>query len=431
MATTGKRLILALLVPAVVIAAAAVILWLWPQTSPRSAQLRALLVLLPLLPFALLVVVAVAGLRYGNAGLMLSALALALSYAFLGPTGPGLPKNHPAVFAVLFLLPVNIAVFSTFMRRRLKTVVGIGSLAAMGLQGLLVLGLCLWPAQALASAASRHVPFLLPVYRFVARVFAPTLSFPGGPVPVAAAAGFAVVAAFLVVRFSLRRNALTLGVAGATAAAFLASAGSSSPMAETVYYAAAGVILAAAGIESSFRLAYTDELTGLPGRRRLNEELLNLGKRYALAMIDVDHFKKFNDRYGHDAGDQVLRMIAKKLGGIDGGGRAFRYGGEEFTAVFPGKEVDEALPYLERYRRQVASAGFVVRGKQRRKSGPEHRGKTTPSRERMVKVTVSIGLAGPKRGHSDPDRVLKLADQALYRAKKAGRNRIRIDKAAG
>ena len=427
MATTGKRLMLALLVPAAVIAAAAAILWQWPQMSPRSAELRALVVLLPLLPFALFVLVAVTGLRYGNVGLLLSAAALALCYAFLGPPGPGLSQSHPAVCAALFLLPLNIAVFSTLMRRRLKTAVGIGASAALGLQALLILGLCLVPVSALGSATSRHAPFLLPVYRFVAKVFAPALSLSGGPIPVAAAVCIAAVVLLLLVRFSLHRNALTAGLAGALAAAFLASAGSSSPMAETIYYTAAGVILAAAGIESSFTLAYTDELTGLPGRRRLDEELLNLGRRFALAMIDVDHFKRFNDRYGHDAGDQVLRMIAKKLGGLAGGGRAFRYGGEEFTAVFPGKDVDEALPYLERYRRQVASAGFVVRGKQRKKTGPEHRGKNGPPRERVVQVTVSIGLAGPKRGHSDPDRVLKLADQALYRAKNAGRNRIRVD----
>jgi diguanylate cyclase (GGDEF)-like protein len=185
-------------------------------------------------------------------------------------------------------------------------------------------------------------------------------------------------------------------------------------------------MLAAAGIETSFALAYTDELTGLPGRRRLNEALVNLGRRYSLAMVDVDHFKKFNDRYGHDAGDQVLRMIAGKLGEVAGGGKAFRYGGEEFTIVFTGKGIQEALPHLERCRRKVASAGFVVRGKQRKRSGPDQRGRRSSSGTRKVPVTVSIGLAQPAKGVTDPAQVLKAADQALYRAKKAGRNRIRM-----
>jgi diguanylate cyclase (GGDEF)-like protein len=428
-----KKFVLPLLVPAAVIFAAAAILWQWPQMTPRSTELRALMVLLPVLPFALFVLVAATGLRYGNAGLLLSALALALCYAFVGSPGPDLLKGHPAKSAALFLLPLNIGVFSTLMRRRLKTALGIGCLLALIFQAGGVLWLSGRPASAIDAAVSRISsgvgPDLPATLEAAGGALSSTFSVSGGTISVAAAICFAAVALFLLVRFFVRRNALTAGLAGALVAAFLSGSGEASSMAPTIYYTAAGLILAAAGIESSFTLAYTDELTGLPGRRRLNEELINLGKRYSLAMIDVDHFKKFNDRYGHDAGDQVLQMIGKKLAGLGGGGRAFRYGGEEFTAVFPGKEVDEALPYLERYRRQVATNGFVVRGKQRKKSGPESR-KTPPNRENTVKVTVSIGLAGPKKGVSDPVRVLKLADQALYRAKKAGRNRIRMDEDA-
>jgi len=75
----------------------------------------------------------------------------------------------------------------------------------------------------------------------------------------------------------------------------------------------------------------------LPSRRALIERLPSLGRRYTVAMVDVDHFKNFNDTYGHDAGDQVLRMVASRLGEVSGGGTAFRYGGEEFTILFPGK----------------------------------------------------------------------------------------------
>ncbi|MCF8051775.1 MAG: GGDEF domain-containing protein [Desulfobacterales bacterium] len=425
-----KKLVLPLLVPAAVIFAAAAILWQWPQMTPRSTEIRALMVLLPVLPFALFVLVAATGLRYGNAGLLLSALALALCYAFVGSPGPDLLKGHPAKSAALLLLPLNIGVFSTLMRRRLKTAVGIGCLLALIFQAVGVLWLSGRLASSVDASVSRIVsgaaPDLGATLEAAGGALASTFSVSGGTISVAAAICFAAVALFLLVRFFLRRNALTAGLAGALAAAFLSGSGEASAMAPTVYYTAAGLILAAAGIESSFTLAYTDELTGLPGRRRLNEELINLGKRYSLAMIDVDHFKKFNDRYGHDAGDQVLQMIGKKLAGLGGGGRAFRYGGEEFTAVFPGKEVDEALPYLERYRRQVAANGFVVRGKQRKKSGPESR-KAPPNRKKAVQVTVSIGLAGLKKGVTDPVRVLKLADQALYRAKNAGRNRIRTD----
>ena len=83
-------------------------------------------------------------------------------------------------------------------------------------------------------------------------------------------------------------------------------------------------------------MAYDDELTGLPARRALNEALTRLRGVYTVAMVDIDHFKRFNDEHGHDVGDQLLRMVGARVGEVRGGGRAFRYGGEEFAVLFPG-----------------------------------------------------------------------------------------------
>ena len=94
------------------------------------------------------------------------------------------------------------------------------------------------------------------------------------------------------------------------------------------------LILVAAVAHEAYQMAFRDELTGLPGRRALNERLQRLGRSYVIAMADVDHFKKFNDTHGHDVGDQVLRLVAAQLRKIGGGGKAYRYGGEEFTLVF-------------------------------------------------------------------------------------------------
>ena len=95
-------------------------------------------------------------------------------------------------------------------------------------------------------------------------------------------------------------------------------------------------MVAIAVLQDTFRMAFRDELTGIPSRRALNERLAALGNRYTIAMLDVDHFKNFNDTYGHDLGDQVLKMVAAHIAGVGGGGKAFRYGGEEFTVLFPG-----------------------------------------------------------------------------------------------
>ena len=173
------------------------------------------------------------------------------------------------------------------------------------------------------------------------------------------------------------------------------------------------------------RIAYRDDLTGLPGRRALNLYLAAPGRRYTIAMLDVDHFKKFNDTYGHDVGDEVLRMVAGQLQRVGGGGRTFRYGGEEFTIVFRGKDIAHARSHLDVVRQRIADYPLVVRSKNRpkdAKAGQKQRG--TKQNNTTTNVTISIGLASRDAGHRKPEAVLKAADDALYRAKKAGRNRI-------
>jgi len=174
-------------------------------------------------------------------------------------------------------------------------------------------------------------------------------------------------------------------------------------------------------VSESYRMAYLDELTNLPGRRALNETLNKLGSSYSLAMLDVDHFKKFNDTYGHDAGDDVLRLLCNRLKGVTGGGKPFRFGGEEFTVVFPGKTVSEVEPHLEKLRESVANKKFMLRKEERRTTGKKKKAKTN---NREVTVTISIGYAERSEAANTPDKVLKLADKALYKAKGKGRNCI-------
>ncbi len=176
-------------------------------------------------------------------------------------------------------------------------------------------------------------------------------------------------------------------------------------------------------LETSHNMAYLDELTGIPGRRALNESLKRLGKRYSLAMLDIDHFKKFNDKHGHDVGDQVLKMVAGCLATVTCGGHAFRYGGEEFTIVFPNRKIEDIQTELERIRQKVATAGFIPRSKDRPTKKPTKQTLKKTS-YKPLSVTISIGVAVPSRELRSPDQVISAADQALYRAKQQGRNRI-------
>jgi diguanylate cyclase (GGDEF)-like protein len=150
--------------------------------------------------------------------------------------------------------------------------------------------------------------------------------------------------------------------------------------------------------------------------------LLQVGSRYAVAMVDVDHFKRFNDLFGHEVGDQALRMVAAKLSRVEGGGRAFRYGGEEFVVLFARTAAAEAVPHMEAVRRSISASCFVLRGPGRPRRKPTTPKPPTGPRV-AVSLSISIGIAEPD-GKRSPQQVLKAADKALYRAKSAGRNRL-------
>ncbi len=162
-------------------------------------------------------------------------------------------------------------------------------------------------------------------------------------------------------------------------------------------------------IRETYRLAFYDELTSMPGRRALVEDMAKLGRKYSLAMIDIDHFKKFNDTYGHDTGDEVLKMVASKLLSVGGGGKAYRYGGEEFTILFPSKEVNECFGHVDILRQNIATSAFVVRNKKKAKT---------------IYINISAGLVQNSPKDKNPFAVMKRADNALYKAKEAGRNKV-------
>jgi len=228
----------------------------------------------------------------------------------------------------------------------------------------------------------------------------------------------------LLFRFRRNRDLLEHGFFWAMLCALLAVL-AANPARQAFLFSLAALILIVAAIEAAHRMAFRDELTTLPARRALNEALLKLSNTYTVAMVDIDFFKKFNDRYGHDVGDQVLAMVATLLGKVGGGGRPFRYGGEEFTILFPGKELKEAQPHLEALRQAVAEAGFKVRGAGRAGKNSDSRQKGGNSAKK-VSLTISIGMAQRDATKKTPQAVIKAADQALYRAKEGGRNRVSL-----
>jgi diguanylate cyclase (GGDEF)-like protein len=435
-----KRIVYPLIIPTVLIVLSAIVVWKWPdlvQKVNQVKELKAFLVILPVLPYVVCALGIVMGWRYGNSGMMLSSFVLAVSYLvftrFPQATTAAEVSGPSFSRAVAFLLPVNLAGFTLLIKRRIFTSRGIVCIFLVVLQISLVVILCAPPQNPGAEIISR-IDSLSPE---TGEAFSHLLMglrsflhegsfFSSLYLSTSSVLSYLAALIFVFMRFALRRDVTLAGFLGVLVSTFIGLAADNPEPSMVIFFSAAGLMLIITSIEASFSLAYIDDLTGLPGRRSLNQSLKELGRKYAIAMIDVDHFKKFNDRYGHETGDQVLKMVASKLREMSGGSKAFRYGGEEFTAIFPGKDAEEAVPYLQKYRRMIENTPFMVRSKTRRKSTSENRGKTKLSGLRRATVTVSIGVAAPDKGLANPELVLKAADKSLYKAKKAGRNRVRL-----
>jgi diguanylate cyclase (GGDEF)-like protein len=378
---------------------------------------------LPVVTFAFYAAL-VAGLlmagRFHSARIFFSLLILflaerAVSYYSAGHLA-GSASARTAIAAVGFLLPLDFVLLS-FQREKGFSFPQVAPAAlVLFVESVIVAVLCQpQPLTASARAAHHHATG----WPFVAIV------------------AFSTAAMILLIRFLLFRQPAQSGMLWALAASFLALLFGGAGRIPTAYFAAAAFILALSIIETSYLLAYHDELTTLPSRRAFNEALLRLEPPYSIAMVDIDHFKRCNDTYGHETGDEVLRLVASRLARVTGGGQAYRFGGEEFAVVFAGKTTPQVLEDLEDLRMRVEDERFRLRGKDRRQEprGPDRRNARTghkirelarASAENEVAVTVSIGVAAAGAQGSSPKDIIAAADKALYRAKAGGRNRVEI-----
>jgi len=405
------RKLLALVFPEGLLLLVAAALVRWGSAAPAAGPV------VRLYPLVVLGAGALLGWRFQRGRLLLALLGLTLAdraMLWLAPLESGARHAGPAVVrAVAMLLPASLAVLAFVGERGVLSPAGLRRLAVLGAQTVLVLAV--WLLSAVWPQGVAHVFDFLTVPRAIL-----------GWLPIGQPA--ALVALIVVGALAARtlwtpapENRAFLWAAIGSVIAVCAGPASGRV---TLYLAGAGLVLVVATVESAYAMAYHDELTGLPARRALNEALERVGGTYTVAMVDVDHFKKFNDTHGHDVGDEVLRMVAGRLGQVPGGGRAFRYGGEEFAVLFPGKTAEQSAPHLETLRASVADATFTLRGPARtKKKAKSSRARSTGAKQ--LAVTVSIGAAQAK-GATLPDKVVKAADQALYRAKESGRNRVEV-----
>jgi diguanylate cyclase (GGDEF)-like protein len=362
--------------------------------------------------------------RFNSSRVLFSLLTLLLAHRAVEFFSAGEIRGGPgrgAVIIVGVLVPLNSVAFA-YMRERGLTIPGVTPrFGLLFLESVFTAVLCRPESSALFPPART---WILPGWVLVWLI------------------GAAIV---LVVRFLYVRKPVEIGFLWSLAAVFLWLR-SLLGLAAEAYVATAGLVLAVALIETSYVLAYHDELTGVPSRRAFNEALLALDQQYAIAIVDIDHFKKFNDTYGHDVGDQVLRMVASRLA-AGNSGQAYRCGGEEFAIIFRNTSARDAAEKLESLRELIQNSSFRVRGLERRKlsrlgeadrraatrkkafgpvSVPAGVASARAESVADLSVTVSIGVAEPGTRYRQPEQVIRAADQALYNAKRNGRNRVEM-----
>ncbi len=316
--------------------------------------------LAPLSPYLATMLAAAIAWRFRQAKLVLSAAALLLGYSLL--VLPGALHGDGYRAAALYLA-VALGTLALIRERGLVNKHGLIRLGTLTAPALLVTALV---------AGGNGLP-TLPLISL-------TPTFGASPVPLLA--GLAAIAALgaIVVQLVRRRSPIEAGQAGALIAAMLAVHFAADRTALATFVATAAVILAVAVIQNGYRVAFHDELTGLPGRRALRALEATLSDSYVVAMLDVDHFKKFNDTYGHD------RPVEKP--------------GDDTRTKGKGK------------------------AKAKAESKPKPEGMPAPGERKQVQITISIGAAAWTAETPTPETVMKAADLALYRAKEKGRNQV-------
>jgi len=317
---------------------------------------------------------------------------------------PGAKAIQPLL---LILLPFNIFIFAALSERGITSTSGKASLGWLFFQLLAILGYLEQHQVNLTSNSPPLIPFL------------PNPIWP-----------WLLVAFYLITLTAVNWIKLSRSygaMVGILLAIYSGLMLTGAPLTWPIFSAAAALIILAFIVEDIYRLAFMDELTGLYSRRCFNLDLMRLSGNYTIAMIDIDHFKKINDTYGHDVGDQVLRYITSFMHRTPRRVKAYRYGGEEFAMVFYNVSKSEAVPYLEDLRKTMAKRPFIVRSQERPHQKPQSASlRPGLSSSTRINITVSIGAADNSRRNSQPHDVVVSADKALYQADKNGRNRTFI-----
>jgi len=374
-------------------------------------------VILRLVPYSLFAVSGCISLYFGRNRIFYLSLLMALLHWVLTSYYPYIDALHRERLLLLLgvLVPLNLAALAFFRDRGLMLLQSYLMALVLGLQVALVVKIM-------------NVELEQWQFNFEQLfIFLPRPSWPSLSLPNVVLLSLLISALLIMVRIIYRMTPLNNALMVMLVAVGLALNFSHVANTVVMLFVVSGLVALLSLLQHSYDMAYRDELTGLLGRRALNERFLRLRGRYCLVMVDVDHFKKFNDNYGHDVGDQVLKMLAGQLEKTGGSARAYRYGGEEFVLVFEKKSLAQIETLLEELRARVAGYPMIIRGAKRPDNGKVgKKQRKNDANDSPLKISISLGAAQRNKKFKTPTEVMEAADKALYQAKKSGRNRVKM-----
>lgn len=413
MSFTQKPIVVPLVVPALILIASAMLL---PVAADLSSLPRLGLIQVP---YYLLALVSLLGLflnrsREAGAAMFLVVVYYCIQRELQLPLELERPGN--VYFLLCLMVPIGIIALAAMPECRTLEFWGLAALLLAPI--LFVIGIRVLE-QVLGSGESLNALWL-------PRSDAPTI------LSTQAFYLFGAAILFCLIMFIVRQNAAEAGILFSAIFAFATLNWLYIPMISTVMILAAGLALFVGVISSLLRMLYHDELTGLADRKALNKDMLRLNEGDILVMVDIDKFKNLNDSYGHDTGDEVLKLVSALIDETGERSHAYRYGGEEFTLLFRHRDPDKALAAMQSVREKIAAYPIVIRVRAQRpkkqKHGAAYRNNTEAAlrNKKAIRTSVSMG-AVILRAEEHPMEALKRADEQLYKAKKTGRNRVCTD----
>jgi len=359
--------------------------------------------LFSVLPYVFAVLAIILSTWYQNSNSFFFTCLLLISYIYMTVLSKTPAMLFETISILSVLLPIN-AVWLSFSQER-------GIISTYGRNKAIIIGAqVLWALISIMTKSSIKIPaeFSLPIINLKA----PAIVL------------YIVCIFVLLMNYIFKGQYLSLIFVAVLIETFIMLHFAHRHLIVAIFMSSIFVIMVLALIEIFYSLAFYDPLTGVFSRRALEQEFLKLRGSYIIAMVDLDHFKKINDTYGHDVGDQVLKMVATVLRQYAGTSRVFRYGGEEFVAIFTEMSYNQAVFKMDNVRKLIANRKFVIRDKNRPEVKPDNVTTSHNAFQNTINITVSIGLSQKNNLLKTPYEVLKKADEALYKSKNSGRNCI-------